>query len=163
MPVAFVTNSLDRHVMSRGTLRQTVTLLTAAMLLVQAATSSSAACLCGTPVVEVKLSCCQAESKPADCCSQPKSCCSTGEYGCGDSNAFSQCSCGCGDDHESQPYTPAEKPERSENRVELSLQAVCLAADTVGLFPQQRLVEVTTPHPQSASHSTQSLLCIWQT
>jgi len=149
--------------MSRGTLRQMITLFTAAMLLVQAITASSAVCLCGPDVAETKSSCCQSEPVSSGCCSQPKSCCSTGDCGCGDANSVSKCSCGCGDDHERQPYTPLEKPERSENLVELSLQAVHLAADTVGLFPEQRLVEVTTARPLSASHSTQSILCTWQT
>ncbi len=148
--------------MSRTNLRQTTTLFTAAMLLVQGVASSSIACSCGPEIAKTNSPCCQSEPVNSSCCSRTKSCCATEDCGCGDSNSLSKCNCGPGDEHESQPYTPVEQTERSGTLVEMSLQAVHLTTDAVGLYPEQRLVEVTTPHPQSASHSTQSILCIWQ-
>jgi len=149
--------------MGRGILRQTITVLTAAMLLVQSITSLSAACQCGSLAPEPEASCCQAVAPDSDCCSQPRSCCPTGSCGCGDSGPLSKCGCGCSDNDERQPFTPAEKPERSQKTVELSFQASYLAADAVALVVDERLSVASSLHAPSASHSRQSLLCIWQT
>ena len=150
--------------MGHGRFRRAITIMTAAMLLVQSVTSLSAACLCGSQAAAATVSCCQVQTQtPADCCSQPKACCTTGHCGCGDSNPLSKGRCGCGDHDERHPYAPPDKSEQNQNNLTLLLYASHFVANTVVLIPAERLIAASTPPAQSASHSLQALLCIWQT
>lgn len=149
--------------MGHGTRRQTITVLTAAMLLVQSVTSLPAACQCGSLSPYPEASCCQVVAPDADCCLQPKTCCATGKCGCGDSSPLSKCRCGCSGQDERQPFTPGEKAEGRQNLVELSLPGSHLSADSVAVVSEECLVVASTPHLISASHSVQAILCVWQT
>jgi hypothetical protein len=142
-------------------LRQAMTALTVPMLFVQSVASGS--CECGQPAVHAKASCCQTQAPAADCCSQLKSCSKSSHCGCGDSDPSSKCACGCGDDDGRQPYTPGEKSERNQSDVHPLLHLSDLVADTVTIFPEERLRLASTPHTSSGSHSVQAILCIWQT
>ena len=146
--------------MSHSTRQQVTTVITAIVLFLQSVIAVPVACACGVDSATASKSCCDVEVASA-CCEQTDSCCQSGD--CLFAEASSRCDCGCGDHTEHSPLAPAEKPERTQGDVEISLAISHLVTHMMSQSPTLCDAFTSVPHACSRPHAMQALLCVWRT
>ncbi len=146
--------------MTRQTLQTPTALLTAIVLLMQSVVALPAACGCVSKEGAATKSCCDTD-EASSCCGQADSCCQSGDCAVGESNP--RCQCGCGKHSEKAPFIPAEKSERTQSDIEISIALPSVATWTSVTSPKLSGVIGLTPYVPSGPHSMQARLCVWRT